>query len=388
MILLQRYEKKSESTLFFHIFFYLCACLVSLTTDGDAGISTRSSSRTALGLRRLGLLHTTVLRLDSFVLRLLGCLHVLGIDVGETVERVFLLWVAEDILTEGLEFLFDTLLLGREFRGVTVAELQERLALGVVGLIDLTTIHIEREEIVHRHGGGIVEVRRHDGLTRQVGFQVAVLHPEEGVLRGLTTEVIVARHHWAESHDLHVEGGIGLIIIGTFLEVVLCNLGRGDVTVIDLQLTILFLIEDMAVVEQSLHLHLRLFLEHVSTIVGDGVLIDGYVAILCQFEDVGKEVHLLSFGHHRIIKTCILVFRQINLTVDVTTPYHVLWHINSRRERDLSTDGHGRRRVLCLLLLLFYILLAPALLGLSHCRTSHQYYQYYEQNSFHIIYKL
>ena len=243
--------------------------------------------------------------------------------------------------------------------------MQERLALSIVGLIDLTTIHIKREEIVHRHRGSVVEVRCHHRLTVQVRFEVAVLHPEEGILRGLATEIIVTRHHWTERHHLHMEGGISLIIVSALLEVVLRDLGRGDVAVVNLQLAVLFLVEDMTVVEQGFHLYLRLFCEHVGTIVGDRVFVDGDVSILCQFEDVSKEVHLLTFGHHGIVEACILVFRKVNLTIDVTTPNYILGHIHCCGEIDLSPQGHARGRgILLLLLLLLNFLLAATLFRL------------------------
>ena len=99
----------------------------------------RDASRTAttatLRCRRLRTLHAARLhlgRLGSLGLRLLGGFHVLRIGIGDTVERVFLLRIAEDVLAEGLQLLFDALLLSGELRGVAIAELQERLTLGVV----------------------------------------------------------------------------------------------------------------------------------------------------------------------------------------------------------------------------------------------------------------
>lgn len=74
---------------------------MSLTTDGHAGIATgRGSSRAVLRLRRLLGLHAAVLCLNGLVLRFLGCLHVLGISIGETVEGVFLLGISKNVLPE------------------------------------------------------------------------------------------------------------------------------------------------------------------------------------------------------------------------------------------------------------------------------------------------
>ena len=97
---------------------------MSLTTDGNAGIATgRGSGRATLRLRRLLGLHAAILCLDGLVLCFLGGLHVLRIDIGKTIEGVFLLGITEDVLSESLQLLLDTLLLGRELRGVTIAEL-------------------------------------------------------------------------------------------------------------------------------------------------------------------------------------------------------------------------------------------------------------------------
>ena len=183
-----------------------------------------------------------------------------------------------------------------------------------------------------------------------------------------------------------MEHSIGLIVIGALLEVVLSHLKRRDIAVVDLKFAVLFFIEDVTVIEDGLHLHLSLISKHIGTVVGNGVLVDWDITILCQLEDVGEKVHLLALRLHGVVKTSILVLRQVDLTVDITSPHNIFWHLDSRGEGYLCTDRHGRRGIfrLCLLLL-FCFRLDTALLGLRLRGTSHQCYQYQEQNTFHIF---
>ena len=98
----------------------------------------------------------------------------------------------------------------------------------------------------------------------------------------------------------------------------------------------------MTVVEQGLHLYLCLVGEHIGTVVGNRILVDRNIIVLRQLEDIGEEVHLLALGLHRVVKTRILILREVDLTVDITTPHHILRHVDSRGEVYLFTDGHGR----------------------------------------------
>ena len=200
---------------------------MTLTADGYAGSTgggAGTAARTALRLRCLRTTDAALRCLVALSLRLGSSLHVLRVGVGNAVEGVFFLRVTKDVLTEGFKLLLNTFLLGRELRGVTIAELQERLALGVVGLIDLTTIPVERKEVVHRHRGSIVEVRRHHRLTIKEWLQIAILHPEQGVLSCLTAEIVFTHHDRTKSHHLDMESSIGLIVVSTLLEVVFRHL--------------------------------------------------------------------------------------------------------------------------------------------------------------------
>ena len=104
----------------------------------------------------------------------------------------------------------------------------------------------------------------------------------------------------------------------------------------------------MIVVEHGLDLHLRGVVEHLVAI--QAVLINGQIAIERQLEDIGEEVHLLVNRLNRIIESGIHVFLQINLPVDVTSPYHLLGHVDSGGKHQLCPLGHRGRRLLGFLL--------------------------------------
>ena len=228
---------------------------MSLTTNRHAGRTTAGSRRTVLGFRTTNLGTASTILPGFLSLCLLGCLHIQRIGIGDAVERITLSGVAEDILTESLQLSLDTFLLCRQFGGVAIADLRQCLTQHIRGLIDLTLIFIHCEIVVHRHRGSIVQTGSHHGLTVQERLQVAILHPEERILRGLTAEIILTQHDGTERQHLDTERRVGLIVVGALFQIILLNLGRGDVAVVDLQLAILLLIEDMVVVEDGLHLH-------------------------------------------------------------------------------------------------------------------------------------
>ena len=92
-----------------------------------------------------------------------------------------------------------------------------------------------------------------------------------------------------------MERGIGLIVVGTLLQEEFLDFRRRDVAVVNLKLAILFLIEDMIVVEDGLHIHPCLIRKDIAAI--RGILIDGDIAILSQLEDIGKQIrHTTSSG--------------------------------------------------------------------------------------------
>ena len=97
-----------------------------------------------------------------------------------------------------------------------------------------------------------------------------------------------------------------------------------------------------------------------------------------QSEDVGKEVHLVAHRLHRIIQSGIGIIGKTQFTIDVSSPYHVLLHRGSSRERDLCTGGNVagirflRNRLLCRLLTACLRLCRDAL----HHSQEHEYEQY------------
>ena len=151
----------------------------------------------------------------------------------------------------------------RHLCGIVVTDLCQRLAESVGRLVDLATILIGGKEIIHRHGGSIIQTTDHDRLTVQVGFQVAVLHPEQRIGRALTVgiiadnEVIATHHHRTEGQHLDMERRISLIVVGALLQIEFLHFSRRNVTIVNLQLTVRLLIEDMIIVEHGLHLNLR-----------------------------------------------------------------------------------------------------------------------------------
>ena len=112
----------------------------------------------------------------------------------------------------------------------------------------------------------------------------------------------------------------------------------------------------MEVVEYRPDLHLGRVGEHLVAV--QTVFVDGHIAVQCQFEHIGKQVQLLVDGFHGVVESCIGIVVEVQLAIDVTTPYHILGHFDSRGERQAGTHRH----TLILRLLLFLLLLGLLLL--------------------------
>ena len=177
-----------------------------------------------------------------------------------------------------------------------------------------------------------------------------------------------------------MERRVSLIVVGTLLQIVFLHLCRRYVAVVYLQLAVLLLIEDMIIVEQGLHFHYRFIREIVATI--SWILVDWNIAILCEFEDISKQIKLFPLRFHREIKARIGIIIQIDFAIDITAPHHFFRHLYCRWECELGPHRHGRGRALLLLLLCW---LDSASLGLSHNRARHQHYHCQEQKLLHIF---
>ena len=108
----------------------------------------------------------------------------------------------------------------------------------------------------------------------------------------------------------------------------------------------------MEVIQKRLYLHLSRSLQNLIAI--KSVLINGNIAVQSQFKDICKEVHLFPYGFHREVETRVSLFIKTNLSINITTPHHILGHINSRGILQSHTLGHTL--VVCIRLLLLLLL--------------------------------
>ena len=136
-----------------------------------------------------------------------------------------------------------------------------------------------------------------------------------------------------------METRVGLIIVGALLQIVELNLSRWDVAVFYTYLTIFLLILDFLVVEHGSNIYTRRISERLITI--QAVLVNRNITIDSQLKDIGKQVDLTIHWLYRIIQSAIGILAQINLTIDIATPYHILWHVNSRGEHETGTHRHA-----------------------------------------------
>ena len=136
----------------------------------------------------------------------------------------------------------------------------------------------------------------------------------------------------------------------------------------------------MVVVENCLYLHLS----------GVGVILVAVKTIFiyrdiskeCELENIGEKIHLLAHWLHRIIECGVRLLAEVNLTVDIPAPHHVLGHVDRSGEHLAGTDSHLRitRAALLLLLRLGFI---TTRLWLSHRHATNAYYHQQKKYPFH-----
>ena len=135
----------------------------------------------------------------------------------------------------------------------------------------------------------------------------------------------------------------------------------------------------MIVVQERLRVHSICCCKTLVTI--QTVLVHRHLTCHHQLEDVGKEIHLVAHRLHRIIQSGIGIIGKAQLTIDVSSPHHILLHRGSSRERNLCTGGDVagirfvRSRLPCRLL--------TACLRLRHDALHHSQEHEYEQYLFH-----
>ena len=171
-----------------------------------------------------------------------------------------------------------------------------------------------------------------------------------------------------------MERWVGIIKVGTFLQVVHLHLSWRNIAVLNTYLAVLLFVIDVIIVQHRLHLHLGRVGKNFVTV--QTILIDRNVAVQCQLEDIGKQVQLFVDGLHGIVESGIGVFVEVYLAIDVTTPNHVFRHVHSSRKHQTGTHRHALVLRLHLLLLLLLSLLLATSLWLRHnsscCQRYHQ----------------
>ena len=189
---------------------------------------------------------------------------------------------------------------------VILAILSQRTSEHVCRLVYLSLISVHGEIVVEGHNGSIIEIAGHHGLLVEERFKIAVFNPEKRIFGCFSTKVIIPHHHRTKAYNLTTESGIGLVIIGTLLEVIHLYLSRRDIAVVHSDLTIFLFVEDVIVVENGFHGHLCRIAEDLIAI--QPIFIHRYIAIESEFEYVCEEVQLLVNGFHGIVEASICIY--------------------------------------------------------------------------------
>ena len=203
------------------------------------------------------------------------------------------------------------------------------------------------EVIVDGKEGGVVEVRRHDIRVRDVGPDVLIREPEHGA--GGESEIAVDGQQRADGEDLHVEERVVLVEIPRLFDVIRADLLGGDVALVDdkrrlfAPLTGHFLVIDVEAVEELLEVDQVLVVEHFVTVQ---VFVHLQLPFAQELEDEGEEVHLVVHRADGIIERGVLLFHQVDLTVDDAHPAGVADLLRHAFVEFLGADGEFRQTVI------------------------------------------
>ena len=141
-----------------------------------------------------------------------------------------------------------------------------------------------------------------------------------------------------------------LVIIRSLLHIVSLHFCWWNIAVINMHLPIIsLLVVDMIIIYECFR---------SKTVSGRKVFITIHTILINrhstrkhQFKDIGKEIHLTLCWLYRIIQGSIGIICEIEFTIDVSSPNHVLIHRDGCREIEFGTQGHIISiRLLCLLL--------------------------------------
>ena len=141
--------------------------------------------------------------------------------------------------------------------------------------------------------------------------------------------------HRTKRHDATMIGCRILVIVRTFLHIVAEHICRRNICLIHLDAVTIHFVEDALTIEHILEVHAIALLEILHTI--QLIVVCRNLASVEQLEEQGEEVHLSTLWLYRIVKRSVLIFCEVDGTVDVTTPTGIFGHIYSSREHKACT---------------------------------------------------
>ena len=150
-----------------------------------------------------------------------------------------------------------------------------------------------------------------------------------------------------------MEGGSTLVKIRRFLDIVRFHFTGRNITVVKTHSSVcILLIINVVIIQECLWLHQVCITETLVAVQLILVSLDATGEY--QLKHIGEQVHLVAQWFHRIIQRRIGIIVEIQLAIDITSPYHILIHGSSSRKHDLCTSRHvvGIRLLLSLLLCL------------------------------------
>ena len=141
-----------------------------------------------------------------------------------------------------------------------------------------------------------------------------------------------------ESDNTGMEGGSLLIVVGAFLHIVAEDFGTWHVGIVHVDFVAVYLEEHVVAFEHVLEVHTVGLCEVFFSI--KLVLVGRNLARVEETEEEREKVHLVAASLNRIVEGGVLVLREVEFTIDIASPRHIVRHGNSRWIHEAGTaDG-------------------------------------------------
>ena len=226
----------------------------------------------------------------------------------------------------------------------------EREVAQILGLVDLTVIKTEGEEVVKRMAFKVIVVRKESELTGKVRTQGIVFHPEHGVAR-LTTEITHTVEHRTDCFNICLHGIRTAVELPFLDDIISQHLSSGDISLFNDKLRIFFsrpfpfLCVYPEAFQHIAHLEFVLIRENLTAIK---IFVCRNLTVNDEAQNNAEKVFITI--HHILgeIKRGVLNLGEVKLSINLTHIFNIGIMGSIFLKQRLHTVRYAGGGVLCL----------------------------------------